>query len=263
MIDNPSAGRIRRAAQLQRKKDRSAQKKFLVEGPNAVAEAMKHAADDIEVVYATQAGLTRSPEIDRLANEFGTEIEMVTEPVLKVMTDTVTPQGVVAVARYSETAVEDLLQDLKLVAVLHEVRDPGNAGTVMRAADAAGADLVVFTGDSIDPWHPKVVRASTGSIFHLPVVRQRSLEDVLSYLSERNVTTVATDLRGEDLHIQDAYLTGPTAWIFGNEAHGLNQDEIAACDLSMRLPIFGQAESLNLAGAATVCLYTTAFAQRS
>ncbi|MGO1435528.1 MAG: TrmH family RNA methyltransferase [Canibacter sp.] len=263
MIENPATGRVRRAAQLHRKKDRFAQGRFLVEGPHAVAEAMKHAANDVEVVFATQQGLTRSPELDRLADTFGVIIELVTDEVLTAIADTVTPQGIVAVVKLAETTLESVQHDLKLVAVLHEVRDPGNAGTVIRGADAAGADLVILTGDSVDPWHPKVVRASTGSLFHVPVVRHHSLSDALDFLHRCNIVSVATDLSGEDIDVTDSLLRRRIAWVFGNEAHGLSPSDMQLCQQRKRLPIFGHAESLNLATAATVCLYTTAFAQRA
>lgn len=261
-MENPKAGRVRRVAALARKKDRLAEGRFLVEGPQSVRELLQHAADQAETVYATIGNEPWQLEFDRLADAAGVEIVRVTEQVLGAMAETVQPQGVVAVARIETPVLEEVLRDTKLVAVLHEVRDPGNAGTVLRAADAAGADAVVFTGESIDPWHPKVVRSTTGSLFHLPVLVSTSLEGVLNAARNAGLHIVAADVHGEELQPGDADLVRPTAWVFGNEARGLREADRALADITRRLPIYGSAESLNLATAASVCLYTSAFAQR-
>ncbi|MFC5338630.1 TrmH family RNA methyltransferase [Leucobacter denitrificans] len=262
ILDNPKAGRVKRAAALSRKKERLESGKFLVEGPQAVRELLMHRADLIETVFATTGSESWQLEIDRLASEVEVSIERVTEDVLAAIAETVQPQGVAAVARIPETSLEHAFEGARLVAVLHEVRDPGNAGTVLRAADAAGADAVIFSGDSIDPWHPKVVRSTTGSLFHLPVVVEKSLESVLSAAREAGLETIAADVRGAELTGATDDLAGPIAWVFGNEARGLEEAHRTSIGRSLKLPIFGAAESLNLATAASVLLYETAFAQR-
>ncbi len=265
MIDNPKSAAVKRVAALIRKKDRLVQGRFVVEGPQAVRELLAHRADTAEAVYATTGTEAWQHEIDVLASENGVAIERVTDAVLAAMSDTVHPQGVIAVARIVRPTLGDALNGARLVAVLHEVRDPGNAGAVLRAADAAGADAVVFSGDSIDPWHPKVVRATTGSLFHLPVVAAHSLEETVEAATAAGLTAVAADVRGELLTDagQARLLSQRVAWVFGNEARGLADAERALADTVIRLPIYGKAESLNLATAASVCLYTTAFAQRA
>ena len=264
MIDNPKAGAIRRAVHLQRKKERLARQRFLIEGPHAVVEALRAIGDDIEVVYATDDVLAREPEVMLLADRAQVIVERATAPVLATLSDTVSPQGIVAVARFTERELtsDELPASARVIAVLHEVRDPGNAGAVIRGADASGADAVIFSGDSIDPWHPKVVRASAGSLFHLPVFRERDMDRVLSLLTERGITTLATDLSGHDLNPRSVLLTAPHAWVFGNEARGLPSAVTQACDAAVKLPIYGRAESLNLATAATVCMYASAFVSR-
>jgi len=142
------------------------------------------------------------------------------------------------------------------------VRDPGNAGTVVRGADAVGADAVVVTSASVDVWSPKVVRATAGSIFHLPVVTGMPVEQVLRELRAAGIAVLAADGAGATT-LPDADLHGPHAWVMGNEAWGLPAEVRAACDAVVRVPIHGKAESLNLAMAATVCLYASAAAQRS
>jgi tRNA(Leu) C34 or U34 (ribose-2'-O)-methylase TrmL len=140
------------------------------------------------------------------------------------------------------------------VAILHAVRDPGNAGTVLRSADAAGVDAVVFTASSVDVYNPKTVRASAGSLFHLPIVRGPETPDAVAALRERGCRVFAADAEG-DADLYELDLTGPMAFLFGNEAWGLPSEVARLADATVRVPIRGRAESLNLAAAATVCLY--------
>lgn len=263
MIDNVKSARVRRVASLARKKERFTQHRYLVEGPNAVRELLIHAPEQLSELYVTATSEPWQFDIDRLADAAQVEIIRVTNQVMSAMCDAVHPQGVLAVAEMSTLSLDEVLPKAKLVAILHEVRDPGNAGAVLRVADAAGADAVVFTGGSIDPWHPKVVRATTGSLFHLPVITLASLEDCVAKLHSTEFSVFAADVNGAELQPNDPKLIARTAWIFGNEAHGLTLEERNLASTSFRLPIFGHAESLNLASAASVLLYLSAFAQRS
>lgn len=263
MIENPKAPRVRRVAALARKKDRFAEGSFLVEGPQAVRELLIHRADLAECLFITYGDESWRSELTALAKEARVQLEYVTPEVLAAMAETVTPQGVIAVAAIEESSAEGSAAGARLAVILHEVRDPGNAGTVLRAADAVGADLVIFAGDSIDPWHPKVVRSTTGSLFHIPVAFVDTLEEAVAIVRESGMTVLAADVRGDELSAASEILNGRVAWVFGNEARGLSENDRALADRSLMLPIYGKAESLNLATAASVCLYTTAFAQRS
>lgn len=263
MLENSKAPRIRRIAALAKKKDRLNAGLFLVEGPQAVRELLLHDVHRIRDVFATTGNEPWQFELDRLADAAGVEITRATEEVIASMSETVQPQGVIAVAEIAEYQLDQVLEGANLVAILHEVRDPGNAGTVLRAADAAGADAVVFAGASIDPWHPKVVRSTTGSLFHLPVAVASSLSEVVGACSDRGLEVIAADVNGDDLTPGDPSLSQPIAWLFGNEARGLTDEDRSLASRALRLPIYGKAESLNLATAASVCLYTTAFAQRA
>ncbi len=151
----------------------------------------------------------------------------------------------------------------RLVAICEEVRDPGNLGTIIRAADAAGADAVVLTGRTVDPYNPKVVRATTGSLFHVPVAVGADLAATVERAHGAGMRVIAADVGGEDFLASRELLAEPVAWLFGNEARGLDEASLALADLALRLPIYGAAESLNLATAASVCLYESAFAQRA
>lgn len=237
-----------------------------MEGPQAVSEALTFRPELVVELFATPTALERYSEVAQLAAAAGLEAEFVTEQVLDAMADTVTPQGIVAVARQFPTSVKDILSSgPRLIAILEEVRDPGNAGTIVRAADAAGADAVIFTGRSVDLYNPKVVRATTGSLFHVPVAVGNELESVLERVSAAGLTVLAADIKGTDLleARKAGVLDAPTAWLFGNEARGLTDEHFALADRAITVPIYGHAESMNLATAASVCLYESAFAQRS
>ncbi|MFD4420546.1 TrmH family RNA methyltransferase [Agromyces sp. NPDC058484] len=266
MLENPRSPRVRGVAKLAKKSARAESGLFLLEGPQAVAEALTFRPSLLVELYATPTAFERYPEIAEAATDAGVDVEFVTEEVLDSMADTVTPQGFVAVCRQFPTAMKDVFATSpKLVAILEEVRDPGNAGTIVRAADAAGADAVVFTGRAVDLYNPKVVRSSTGSIFHLPVAVGAELADVLERAKAAGLTVLAADVKGEDLLTarNEGALAGATAWLFGNEARGLPDEQLALADRVVTVPIYGHAESMNLATAASVCLYESAFAQRS
>ncbi|MEH3088249.1 MAG: RNA methyltransferase [Microbacterium arborescens] len=264
MLENPRSPRVRAVAKLTKRSARHDTGLFLLEGPQAAREALAYRPDTLVEVFATPSALERHPELRASADEAGLEIVYASESVLEAMADTVTPQGIVAVARQSPTSARDIFAaGPRLVAICEEVRDPGNLGTIIRAADAAGADAIVLTGRTVDPYNPKVVRSTTGSLFHLPVAVGVELEDAIARAHEAGMRVVAADVKGEEFLDHRATLAEPTAWLFGNEARGLADEALSQADLALRLPIYGAAESLNLATAASVCLYETAFAQRA
>ncbi len=264
MIDNPRSPRVRAVAKLAKRSAREETGLFLVEGPQSVSEALAFHPEVVVELFVAANVMERHAALVRAAGEAGIPVEPVKESVLEAMADTVTPQGVIAVARMLPTTVADLLaRKPRLVAVLEEIRDPGNAGTIIRAADAAGADGVIFTGNSVDAYNPKVVRSTTGSIFHVPVAQNGTLEAALEAVRAAGLQVLAADVKGADLpHVRDR-LAAPTAWLFGNEAHGLLDEQLELVDHVVKLPIYGHAESLNLATAASVCLYESAFAHRA
>jgi TrmH family RNA methyltransferase len=264
VIDNPRSPRVRAVAKLAKRSARAETGLFLVEGPQAVHEALVFRPESLVDLFVTPVAADRNAPLIEQAAQAGMTAEIVSEQVLDTMSDTVTPQGVVAVCRQSAVAIDELLaRSPRLLAVLEEVRDPGNAGTIIRAADAAGADGVILTGHSVDAFNPKVVRSTTGSIFHLPVVQGLALETALDAVRAAGVRVLAADIKGDDLPDVRGELVQPTAWLFGNEAHGLSEETLRLADRIVRVPIYGHAESMNLATAASVCLYESAFAQRS
>lgn len=271
MLDNPRSPRVRGVAKLAKRDARSETGLFLLEGPQAVAEALRFRPELVVELFATPTALERYTDIAEAAADADLEIEFCTEQVIDSMADTVTPQGIIAVCRQFPTSIKDILKPdadgsvPKLVVILEEVRDPGNAGTIIRAADAAGADGVILTGRSVDLYNPKVVRASTGSIFHLPVSVGVELDVVLEKVRAAGLQVLAADVKGGDLLAarNDGVLARPTAWLFGNEARGLADEQLTAADRAITVPIYGHAESMNLATAASVCLYESAFSQQN
>jgi TrmH family RNA methyltransferase len=202
----------------------------------------------------------------RAAHEAEVLWQVVDDAALRSLSDTVTPQGVVAVCRFVDVPFADLLQPPPdLLVVCADVRDPGNAGTVIRCSDAAGAGGVVLTGTSVDPYNGKAVRASAGSLFHVPLAVDPGTSDVVHAVQRAGLIVLAADGAGEldlDDAVDDGLLARPTAWLLGNEAWGLPEETAALADHRVRIPIHGRAESLNLATAAAVCLYASARAQR-
>lgn len=255
---------MRAVAKLSKRSARTETGLFLLEGPQSVREALIYRPDAVREVFATPAALDRHTDIRDAARAANVLVEPATEAVLDAMADTVTPQGIIAVGVQTPASIDDVFaQSPHLVAICEQVRDPGNLGTIIRAADAAGADAVVLTGKSVDPYNPKVVRSTTGSLFHLPIVWGVELGEVVERAHRAGIRVVAADVEGTDFLAYRQLLAEPTAWLFGNEARGLEEHALSYADVSLRLPIYGKAESLNLATAASVCLYETAFAQRA
>lgn len=263
MLTNPRSDRVRAVRALSRRSVRSRTGEFLAEGPQSVREAVRFAPEHVRDVYVTPDGAERHPEIVEAARAARLFVHEVTPEVLDAMCDAEHPQGLVAVCRWAEPAFDAALAALPpdaVVCVLTNVRDPGNAGTVIRGADAAGADLVVVSDSSVDVRSPKVVRSTVGSLWHLPVVTGVPIPALLEGLRARGVRLLAADGAGETL-LPDVDLTGAHAWVMGNEAWGLEAAVRDACDEVVRVPIHGHAESLNLAMAATLCLYASAGAR--
>ena len=243
---------------MRRRAERVAAGRFVVEGPQAVREALASLLE----LYVVDL----DDPLARQASAAGVEVVLVDGTVLAALAETVSPQGLVGVAPLLDVPLtQALAPGARLVAVMHQVSDPGNAGTVIRTADAAGADAVVLSTGSVDLHNGKCVRASAGSLWHLPVVGDASVEQALAQLRRTGLQVLATSGEAEDDLddlVDEGVLAAPTAWVFGNEAAGLTEDVLAAADRTVRIPIRGGAESLNLATAAAVCLYASARAQR-
>ncbi len=267
MLTSPRADRVRSVRALSRRSARERAGRFLVEGPQSVREAVRWCPESVLDLYVTTGASTRHTELVGSAHDAGVPVHECSDEVLAAMCDTQTPQGLLAVCRVLPARLPAHLDDVlaadpRLVCVLTHVRDPGNAGTVLRAADAAGADAVLISDSSVDVFSPKVIRSTAGSLFHLPVVVGWPAEQLLDRLGAAGLTRLAADGAGA-VELPEVDLRRRHAWVFGNEAWGLPASLRERCDQVVRVPIHGRAESLNLAMAATVCLYASAGAQRA
>jgi TrmH family RNA methyltransferase len=257
------------ARKLLRRAARVEAGRFLVEGVRPVRDALAWASEApgrVDDLFVTDAVAARHPELVVDAERAGVRVAHVTEKAAAALSDTVTPQGVAVVCRQVVRPVDEVLgREPRLVTVLVGVADPGNAGTVVRTSDAAGTDAVVLAGDAVDPHNPKCVRASMGSLFHVPLAQTRDVGALVASLKGKGLTVLAADGHGETVLDAgtDELLRAPAAWLFGNEAHGMDPEIAALADHRVRVPIHGRAESLNLATAAAVCLYASARAQHA
>ncbi|MFV8311633.1 TrmH family RNA methyltransferase [Mycobacteroides chelonae] len=226
---------------------------FLAEGPNLVEAALRSGA--AERVFATEAATERFADL-----LVDAPVRLVTERAAKALSDTVTPVGLVAECRSIAAQWSQIAADSpQFVVVAVDISEPGNAGTLIRVADAMGADAVVLAGNSVDPFNGKSLRASAGSIFNVPVIPTGDAAVVAESFTARDGAVLATTLDGElSLDDADPVLAGPCTWIFGNEAHGLDSATAALATHRINIPMRGGAESLNLASAASICLYATA-----
>lgn len=260
------SARVRDARQLALGKHRRARAEFLAEGPQAVGEAL--AAGAVLELFVEQGSIERrQAELDA-ARSVGVAVHVVDHAGFAGLVGAQAPQGVVARCRWAPPSLSDVLgaPGPGQVALAHEMSDPGNAGALIRVADAAGARGVALSERSVDPTNPKCVRATAGSLFHVPVVAAGSTAAALGVLRASGYRTLAADVTpaATDLFAAEeaGLLAGRVAWVFGNEAHGLPDDILSAVDHVVRIPILGRAESLNLATAAAVCLYAVARDQR-
>jgi TrmH family RNA methyltransferase len=243
------------AVKLHRQKIRRREARFLAEGPNLVEAALRRGL--VSEVFATESASSRFG-----AMLTGAPVHLVTERAAKALSETVTPVGLVAVCSVPEIALADVIaDDPRLVAVAVEISEPGNAGTLIRIADAMGADAVVLAGHSVDPYNGKCLRASAGSIFSIPVVTEPDAAQAVTALTDAGLQVLATTVDGE-VSLDDAELDAPTAWLFGPEAHGLPSELAEKATHRVCIPMPGNSESLNVASAAAICLYQSARAHR-
>jgi|SRR5580658_1680791 TrmH family RNA methyltransferase len=262
--------RVKAARQLAKRSQRDRSRLFLAEGPQAVSEALGAAAGYqgdrlITELFVTGPARARHGELVAAVAATGVPVHQISGELMAELAQTVTPQGLLAVCRFIDVAFDDLLAAApRLVVVLANVRDPGNAGTVLRTADAAGADGVIFAEACVDPYNSKCVRSSVGSLFHLPIVLGVPAGRVTGELRRAGLSVLAADGSAAvslDQLETAGQLARPTAWLFGNEAWGLPGELLELADEAVAVPIYGRAESLNLAAAAAVCLYASARAR--
>jgi TrmH family RNA methyltransferase len=253
--------RVKAARQLGKRALRQRSRAFLAEGPQAAGEALA-VPGVVTELFVTAPAQARYGDLVAAAAAQGVAVHLVSGEVMAELAQTITPQGLLAVCRFVDVPLSELTTaSPRLAVVLANVRDPGNAGTVLRPADAAGAQGVIFSEASVDPYNSKCVRASAGSLFHVPVVMGAPLASAVAALRDAGLRVLAADgsaRRSLDELDAAGLLRQPTAWLFGNEAWGLPGEVLSLADEAVAVPIYGRAESLNLAAAAAVCLYASA-----
>jgi RNA methyltransferase, TrmH family len=264
-INSPQNQLIKQIAALKQKKQRDESGLFLVEGVRLCEDL---AASDWqgEVCLFTPESAA-NPRVDKLLESLaakGCRLVQTPEGIYNKVTETEHPQGIMVIAAKRHFVFPDLVQpdSSPLIAVLDGIQDPGNAGVLIRTADAAGCSGVILTRGCVDLFAAKTVRATMGSLFHLPVLTGLSASELLAALSAASIPLAATALEAA-IPYYSAGLTGPVAIAFGNEGQGLTHELLAAADRRLVIPICGQAESLNVAAAAAVILFEAARQRRS
>lgn len=265
LLDNPNADRIREVSSLAGRSVRRRTGRVLVEGPQAVREAVRFCGRDLIDVYISESAAKRYPELVEEAHKATHWVHPMTDEVGREISRDC--QGVAAVVKDFRTDGLPKV-DWDFVVVMAETQDPGNAGTIIRIADAAGADAVFACSGTVDVSSPKVVRASAGSVFHLPSITNVGFDEVAEWVRSRGMALVAADGSGS-VNLFDAEdgmesldLAAPIAWVFGNEAHGFDKVDTSQFDHAVAIPLAGEAESLNVSAAAAVCIFSTAKARR-
>jgi len=255
-----SSGRVKAARKLARRNSRAEVRLFLAEGSKALAEALDLPGCVVEV-FATRTANAENPDLERAVLDAGLPWQTASDDAVASLAGAQSPQGIVAVCRFVDRPLEVVLNGTTVV-ICADVRDPGNAGTIIRTADASGADAVVLAGNSVDPYNDKTVRATVGSLFHVPIATGVDPLEAVLTAKAAGYRVLAADGAGEvDLFNAGDLLDGPIAWLFGNEAWGLPEELATAADHRVAIPILGRAESLNLSTAAAVCLYASAQAR--
>lgn len=245
-LQNPKLKALRA---LHSRKGRKQAAAFLLETTKLVQEAIK-SAWPLEEVFATEAW------VEKYGAPAGVTLTLVAERLFDQLVTTETPEGVVAIARIPAPEAEIAVSDDAFFVVADSLQDPGNLGTVIRTADAVGASAVLVGPGTVDPYSPKAVRATMGSLFHLPVLVRSSLSEDLAHLKQQGVAVYATALRTER-SLYDLDLMGKVAWLVGNEGAGLSDEMVQLATEAVSIPMPGQAESLNAGIATGVCLYET------
>jgi len=253
MAEVSASSLLKQARRLKRRVERDRLGAFIAEGPQVLQMAIERSFP-LVAIFTTDDDLAKTYEASQSAPVF-----VINEDEFASISDTVTPQGVLAIAKTPKIDIKVIDQASKLFIYVEEVRDPGNLGTIIRTADAAGAGAVLLSPGSVDPFNDKVVRSSAGSIFNIPVIGDLAIGEIQDLAESIQANILVTTLDGKySLFDLNQKLTEPTIWIIGNEAAGVSEQAMEIATYTIKIPIFGLAESLNAAVAASVCLYASA-----
>ena len=257
IITSVNNQRVKEIANLKQKKYRTETGMFFAEGLRAVTEAVQYA--DVTELFFTKTEESKLYEIIKTAEAKGVRLYCVDEKVMAKLSDTKTPQGLLAVIKMPGNSLQNLRPGMASdnnapVIILDRVQDPGNLGTIIRTADAVGALGIILLEGCVDAFSPKAVRSSMGSLFHLPVVQDIFPEEALTWCYRHGYEPAATALKNAQ-NMYKADLSKKMAFIFGNEANGVTEELQAAAETRLFIPMAGQAESMNVAMAAGIILF--------
>lgn len=258
MITSTGNSQIKNVISLIKKsKDRKVQGLFVVEGKRMFEETP---TERIEKVYATEDFVKANKELMSRCS-----YELVSGEVFSHMSDTKTPQGVLALVKIKEHTVDDIIQSAErtpLILVLENIQDPGNLGTMIRTAEGAGATGIIMTSGTVDIYNPKVIRSTMGALYRMKYAYVDNIDEVMSLLDKNNITSYAAHLAGEDFYDKEDYRAG-TAFLIGNEGNGLTEKAAALSKKLIKIPMEGQLESLNAAVSAAVLMYEASRQRRN
>lgn len=252
-LQNPQIKHLR---SLEKSKYRKQEGKFVIEGIRMMEEALD-ADIGLDAIYYSPALLdtTRGKDLFERLSERMLKIYLLSDRLMKQVGFTETPQGIIAVASQLHFSLDILLKNANpFFLLLDQIQDPGNLGTLIRTADAAGVSGVILTEGTVDLYNPKTIRATMGSLFHLPILAQQDGQDIIASLQREGIQVLAAALQ-TDTYFYEADFTRPTAVVIGNEGQGLSEEVLKAVDLKIKIPILGKAESLNAAVAGAILVY--------
>lgn len=254
MIMSSSNKLIKEIKSLHNKKDRWNKKCFFIEGTRSIEQCMKSKIDIKYIVYSEELlGSDGFKLIEQIEN-YGYELYEISKSIFKEISDTDNPQGILAVVEFMENTIESALKEENFFILLDRVQDPGNMGTIIRTADAFGANGVIVTNGCVDVYNPKTVRSTMGSIFQIPIIHMRNIDDAIETLKNKNINIISTSLN-TDKYSYDIDFIKDSALVIGNEANGVSEQIIENSDELVKIPMSGSAESLNAGVASAVLMY--------
>lgn len=255
VIQSSQNNTIKEIKALHLKKNRDEQGLYFVEGIRFVNDAIDNGQAIVKVVISDKLeSLNGGKALIERVCAICEDCYLVQDKLFKEISDTTTPQGILAVLKKSEYAFDDVINEGSSVVILDSLQDPGNVGTIVRTADAAGVSAVILTKGCVDLFSPKVLRATMGSIFHMPIFEGQKINDTIKMLKNSGYKVIASHLNGQN-NYYDEDLTGKCAIIVGNEANGISDETVAMSDKLVKIPMLGRAESLNASVAASIMIY--------
>ncbi len=263
LIKSQNNNLIKLIKSLKSKKNRQKNNMFIIEGVRFLEFVVENNVPIIEICFSNELYKTSGGEelLDR-AYKMGLKISEIDAKIFSSITDTKNTQGVIALVELENMRFNiDEYKD-KLILILDRIQDPGNLGTIIRTADAAGVDLVVLSKGTVDPYNEKVLRSTMGSIFTVPILIEDDIAGLIHYLKDNNYSIISSYLQTEDRYDQIDY-RGPVAIVIGNEANGVSEEIIKLSDKYAKIPIWGKAESLNVGVAAGILMYHASNSRRA